>query len=239
MPRSAFQHTSGQTQIPQRVHWWNFGLISSIACLKRRVPRRAAQTVLHVLAGLAGGPQLAAAEQAAEPLRELRAHAEGARVERRAVAIAALVAMELELVAGVVAVIGVVPGERDRAHGAEFTAKPSAVFRPLRCRGMSVASDGACVTRRTVLALVGLECRSRRATQADAPPLVGATEVVKLDRADRLHRRRDRATTTSGSRTWSPMARRRPSSTSSRSRPTQRGRRRSRGDHAAPDLRSS
>ncbi len=80
------------------------------------VPLRTAQAVLHVLAGLARGPQLAAAEQAAEPFGDLRAHAERAPLERRAIAIAALVAMELELVAGVVAVIGVVASEGDTAH---------------------------------------------------------------------------------------------------------------------------
>jgi hypothetical protein len=58
----------------------------------------------------------AAAEQAAETAGELRAHAERAAVEGRAIAVAAFVAVEFELEAGVVAVIGVVTGKRDRAH---------------------------------------------------------------------------------------------------------------------------
>src|SRR3569623_1626150 len=88
--------------------------------LERVVPLRAAEDVLHVLAGLAGGPEAAAADQAVESLCDLRAHAERARVERRAIAIAALVAMELELVAGVVAVVGVVTGKGNRAHDARI-----------------------------------------------------------------------------------------------------------------------
>src|SRR6185295_14189202 len=41
--RCSFQHTSGHTQWPHRVHWWNFGLISSIAslnALSHAEPRR-------------------------------------------------------------------------------------------------------------------------------------------------------------------------------------------------------
>ena len=77
---------------------------------------RTAQAVLHVLARLPRRPQVMAAEQAAETLRDLAADAERARVERRAVAAAALVAVELELVARVVAVIRVVTRERDRSR---------------------------------------------------------------------------------------------------------------------------
>src|SRR5262249_27375017 len=85
--------------------------------LEGGVPGLTAQAVLHVLAGLAGGPEGAAAEQAAQALGDLGSHAELGCVPGRAVAVATLVAMELELIAGVAAVVGVVACEGSRAHG--------------------------------------------------------------------------------------------------------------------------
>jgi len=110
---------------------------------ERAVPGLAAQAVLHELGGLPGRPQAATAEQAAEALGDLRPDAELGRVKRRAIAIAALVAMELELIAGVVAVVGVVTRERDTRHRSPVYRKP-VILHPLGAPG----GAGCCLAGR-------------------------------------------------------------------------------------------
>ena len=158
--------------------------------LEGRVPLRAAQAVLHVLAGLARGPEAASAEQAAEALGELGADAEGARLERRAMAVAALVAEELELIAGVVAVVVIVPGERDRAHcrrryigsHGNIGAKYHPCAGVLACGTIAMMRGfliGAVVVGSVAVAH-GDPKPPDRVMRPAVPALVGATEVAKF-----------------------------------------------------------
>src|SRR5580704_11933403 len=86
--------------------------------LERGVPGRPTQAIFHVLARL-GGRRQAATEQAAEAPRELRPDTQRARLEARPIAVPALVAVEFELIARVVAVIAVVTREHDARHSSE------------------------------------------------------------------------------------------------------------------------
>ena len=150
--------------------------------LERAVPLGSAQAVLHELAGLARGKELATAEQAAEPLRDLRAHAQCAAVERRAIAIAALVAMELELIAGVVAVIGVVAREYNGAHGDGIYPKRVVEIDP--CAPVDLRGNRMdMVARGTVLVLGMFGSVASAQPRPAVPPVVGATEAMKLSAA--------------------------------------------------------
>src|SRR5262249_52684403 len=113
--------------------------------LERVVPGLAAQAVFGVFGRVAGVPQVAATEQATETFRDLRADAEHAGLEARAVTVPALIAVEFELVPRVVAVIGVVPGKRDTAHGGPTVAKRPAESQGALRSGCANGITGACV----------------------------------------------------------------------------------------------